>query len=66
MHYECTRGMEIHKYLREGCYHHIKYSVANFLAALMWRRPLNNAALATSTHKRLEGVSDVTNTQIMA
>ena len=42
MHYELTRGVEIQKYLRKGCYHLIKCSAANFLAVLMWRRPLNS------------------------
>ena len=32
----------------------------------MWRRPLNSAALATTTHKRPEGVSDGTSTQVVA
>ena len=30
-----TRQMRTMKYLRESCYHRIKCSVANFLAALM-------------------------------
>ena len=30
------------KYLGESCYHRIKYTAAAFLAALMWRRPLNS------------------------
>ena len=30
------------KYLRENCFHHIKYSIANSLAALMWRLYLNS------------------------
>ena len=66
VHHELTRGMEIQKYLREGCCHRIKCSVANFLIALMWRRPLNRATLVTSTHKRPEGVSDETSTQVVA
>ena len=41
-------------------------SASNVLAALMWRRPLNNVALATSTHRRLEGVSDEISTQVIA
>ena len=32
----------------------------------MWRRPLNSAVLATITHRRLEGVTDGTSTQIAA
>ena len=35
VHYECTGGMEVRKYLRESCYHRIECSVANSLAALM-------------------------------
>ena len=52
------------KYLKESYYHRIKCIIATFLAAFMWRRPLNSAALATTTHRRLEGVSDGTNTQV--
>ena len=64
--YIWTRGKEAWKYLRKGYYHRIKCSAANFLAALMWKRPLNSATLATSTHRRPEGMSDGTNTQVVA
>ena len=30
----------------------------------MWRKPLNNAVLATTTHRRSEGMSDGTITQV--
>ena len=30
----------------------------------MWRRPLNSATLATTTHRKLEKVSDGTSTQV--
>ena len=30
------------KYLGESYYHRIKYTAAAFLAALMWRKPLNS------------------------
>jgi len=30
----------------------------------MWRRPLNSAALATTTHRKLKRVSDGTGTQV--
>ena len=30
------------KYLGESCYHRIKCTIAAFLAALMWRKPLNS------------------------
>ena len=54
------------KYLRESHYHRIKCIVATFLAAFTWRRPLNSAALATTTHKKPEKVSDGTDTQVRA
>ena len=54
------------KYLRESYYHHIKCITATSLAAFMWRRPLNSAVLATITHRRLEGVTNGTSTQIAA
>ena len=52
------------KYLRKSCYHRIKCTAATFLAALMWRGPLNSVALATITHKKLKGVSDEIDTQV--
>ena len=52
------------KYLKKSCHHHIKYITTAFLAALMWRRPLNSAALAVATHKGLKGVSDGIGAQI--
>ena len=50
--------------LRKICYHHIKCTATTFLAALMWRGPLNSAALAATTHKRLKGASDGKGTQV--
>ena len=44
----------------------IKCSTINTLAALMWKRPLNSVALATPTHRRPDGISDGTNTQVVA
>ena len=32
----------------------------------MWRRPLNNATLATATHRALGKMADGTNTQVEA
>jgi len=58
--------MGARKYLRESCCHHIECSTANFLAAFMWRRPLNSAALAIPTHKGPKRVSDTTSTQVVA
>ena len=66
MHRERTKRMEARKYLRKSCCHRIKCSAANFLAAFMWRRPLNSIVLATITHKRPERVSDRTNNQVVA
>ena len=54
------------KYLRESCYHRIKCTAATFLAAFMWRRPLNSAVLATITHGKPKKVSDGTSTQVRA
>ena len=34
------------------------------MAAFMWRRPLNSATLATTTHRKLENISDGTGTQV--
>ena len=65
-HHEYTRMMGTQKYLRESYYYRIECPAANFLAAFMWRRPLNSAVLATTTHRRLERVSDGTSTQVMA
>ena len=59
---ERTRQIGVGKYLRESCYHRIKCSAANFLAALIWRRPLNSVALTTPTHRKLEGVFNGTST----
>ena len=52
------------KYLKESYYHCIKCIAVTFLAAFMWRRPLNSSALATTTHRRSKGVSYGTSTQV--
>ena len=52
------------KYLRESYYHRIKCIIATFLVTFMWRRSLNSAILTTTTHRRSEGVSDGTSTQV--
>ena len=54
------------KYLRKGSYHRIKCITAAFLAAFMWRRPLNSTVLATATHRKLKNVSDGISTQVIA
>ena len=38
--------------------------VATFLAALMWRRLANSVALATTTHRKMEEMSNGTDTQV--
>ena len=41
--YQCIRkGYECRNILRKSCYHRIKCITAAFLAAFMWRRPLNS------------------------
>ena len=66
MHREHTRRMEARKYLRKSYYHLIECLIANFLATFIWRRPLNSAALATTTHRTSEKVSNRTSTQVVA
>ena len=58
--------MGTQKYLRESCYHCIECTAATFLAALMLRKPLNSAVLATTTHRKPERVSDGTDIQVRA
>ena len=60
------RRKETQKYLRKNCYHHIKCTIATFLAAFIWRRPLNSATSATTTYRKSEKVSDGTGTQVKA
>ena len=48
----------------ESCHHHIKCVTITLLAALMRKRPLNSATLATATHKVVIGVSDRTGAQV--
>ena len=52
------------KYLRKNCHHHIKCTAATFLATLMWRKPLNSAALTAATHRGLKGVFDGMSAQV--
>ena len=66
VHHKRIRMMGTQKYLRESCYHHIEYTTATFLAAFMLRRPLNSAALATTTHRKPERVFDGIDTQVRA
>ena len=66
MYYKRTREMEAQKYLRQSYCHRIKYSVANFLAAFIWRRPLNSTVLAIPTHRGSERVFDRISTQVIA
>ena len=62
--HERPRMMRLQKYLRESCYHRIECIAATFLATFMLRRPLNSIALATTTHRKPERVSDGTDTQV--
>ena len=54
------------KYLRKSYYHRIECTATTFLAAFMWRKPLNSAALATTTHRKPRRVSNGTSTQVTA
>ena len=66
MNEEHTRRRGTQKYLRESYYHRIECTAATFLAAFMWRRPLNSVVLATTTHRKPKRVSDGIGTQIRA
>ena len=66
VHYERTGRMGARKYLRKSCCHRIKCPATNFLAAFMWRRPLNSAALAALTYRGPERVFDRISTQVVA
>ena len=54
------------KYLKKGCYHHIKCIIPTFMAAFMWSRPLNSVSWEITTQKKLKKKFDGTNTQVMA
>ena len=64
--HEHTRRKETQEYLKESCYHRIKCIAVTFLPTFLWKRPLNNAALATTTHKKPKRVFDRTCTQVRA
>ena len=64
VYHEHTRRRGTQKYLMKNCYHCIECTAVTFLAALIWRRPLNSVALATTTHKKSGRVSDGTSTQV--
>ena len=54
------------KYLREKLLPLHQYTVANFMAAFMWRRPLNSVVSTTTTHRELRKILDGTGTQVKA
>ena len=58
VHHGHTGRKGTQKYLRESCYHRIECIAATFLTTFMWRRSLNSAALAITTHKKPKRVSD--------
>ena len=64
VHHKRIKMMGTQKYLKESCYHRIECTVTIFLATFMLMRPLDSVVLATTTHKKLERVSDRTNTQV--
>ena len=63
---ERSRKMKAKKYLRKSCCHRIECHATNFLTAFMWKRLLNNIVLTILIHRKPEGVSDGTNTQVVA
>ena len=60
--HEHARMKETKKYLRENCYHRIKYTTTTFLATFMWRRHLNSTALTNATYRKLKMMSNGTGT----
>ena len=58
VHHIRIRMMGTRKYLRKSCYHRIECTITTFLTAFMWRRPLNSATLATTTHRKPKMVSN--------
>ena len=54
------------KYIRENRYHRIQYTAATFLAAFMWRRPLNSVVSTTTTHREPKKIPDGTGTRVKA
>ena len=66
VHRERTRRVEASKYLRKSYCHCIKCLAANFQAAFIWKRSLNSAVLATTTHRKPERVFDGTSIQVVA
>ena len=73
VHHEHTKRKETQKYLREtqkypweSCYYRFECTTFTFLVIFMWRRPLNSAALATTTHRKPKRVSNKTGTQVRA
>ena len=62
VHHKRIRMMRTHKYLRESCYQCIECIAATFLPVFMLKRPLNNAALTTTTHRKPKRVYNGTDT----
>ena len=54
------------KYLRKSCYHRIQCTAATFLAAFIWRRPLNSVVSTTITRREPRKIFDETGTQVKA
>ena len=60
IHHESIGQREAMKYLRESCYHRIKCSAPNSLAALMWKWYLNSNFQPYSYSQRLQEGTDGT------
>ena len=60
IHHESIGQRKIMKYLRESCYHHIEYSTANTLTALMWKWYLSSNFQPYSYFQRFQEGADGT------
>ena len=58
-------GWEFRNIQKKGYCHRIECSTANFLIALMWKRPLNSVVLTTLMHRGTEEMSNGTSTQVV-
>ena len=64
VYHECPKMIGPQKYLRENYYHPIEYIATTFLTAFMLKRPLNSVVLVITTLRKLERVSNGTDTQV--
>ena len=60
----CTERIRIQKYLSESYHYRIKCTAAAFLAAFMWRRPLNSVISTTTVYREPGKMLDKTHTRV--